>query len=350
MANSFLIPPFAVTDAALTAPNVYETVPTAYAGGTTYAAGDYVSVAGASKSHIVYKSLQSSNTGHTPASSPDWWDAMGTVYSAYAGGTTYAADDIVTDTTNHTLHLSLQASNTGHALTEAAWWLEIGPSNRWAMFDEKSSTQTVWHDSIAATIDVTGRATAAALFNLDAASVNITVRDVTATERYNQDHPLVLSDGIDDWLEYFTAPIRRKTDLYVGDLPNIANPEITVTVTADGDVKVGTIGLGYATAIGGSQYGAQVGITDYSRITEDDFGNFEVVRRGYNKRGQFTIWIDSADTDYIYSLFAQYRATPVIFVGADSYAATLFYGLLKDWGAVLQYPSHTIVDVQFQGF
>lgn len=42
--------------------------PTVYAGGTTYASGDYVTSAGAT-----YTSLQSGNTGHTPASSPTWW-------------------------------------------------------------------------------------------------------------------------------------------------------------------------------------------------------------------------------------------------------------------------------------
>jgi hypothetical protein len=44
----------------------------AYAAGTTYAAGDLCTDAGAA-----YISLASSNTGHTPASSPTWWGALG---------------------------------------------------------------------------------------------------------------------------------------------------------------------------------------------------------------------------------------------------------------------------------
>jgi len=42
--------------------------PAAYAGGTTYNLGDYATSGGAT-----YISIQSSNTGHSPASSPAWW-------------------------------------------------------------------------------------------------------------------------------------------------------------------------------------------------------------------------------------------------------------------------------------
>jgi len=345
-ANCYLIPPFEVDDTALTASSVYESVPTAYNGATNYSAGTIVSVSGSANSHTVYRSLQSANTGNTPASSPLWWEALGTVYGDYGAGTAYLTNDIVTS--SHKLYKAVTGS-TGQALTDTDYWIEIGPSNRWAMFDAKSSTQTQWLDSVSVTIDVIGRATAVALFNLDAASVNITVNDSGATERYNEDFSLVLNEGIDDWLEYFTSPIRRKDVLFVDGLPNIANPEIIVNATADGTVKVGTLGLGYATGVGNTQYGAQVGITDYSRVTEDDFGNFSIVQRGFNKRGQFTIWIDASDTDSVYKLFAEYRATPVMFVGSSFYGATVFYGLLKDWSIVLPYPNHSIVDLQFQG-
>lgn len=57
--------------------------PSAYNGGTTYAIGDLVSSGG-----INYYSRASSNTGHTPASNPDWWYALtGSIYeipNAYA--------------------------------------------------------------------------------------------------------------------------------------------------------------------------------------------------------------------------------------------------------------------------
>lgn len=46
----------------------------AYAGGTTYAINDVVEVGG-----VPYYSIQNANTGHTPASSPTWWTLYGGV-------------------------------------------------------------------------------------------------------------------------------------------------------------------------------------------------------------------------------------------------------------------------------
>lgn len=63
-----------------------------YAAGTTYAAGDIVASSG-----INYKSLQSSNTGNTPASSPTYWQAIlakgdtGATGDAGASSYTYVA-------------------------------------------------------------------------------------------------------------------------------------------------------------------------------------------------------------------------------------------------------------------
>lgn len=57
--------------------------PAAYAGGTTYAVGALVSSGG-----INYYSIQASNTGNTPASSPLWWHAMPT--GVYEVPTPYA--------------------------------------------------------------------------------------------------------------------------------------------------------------------------------------------------------------------------------------------------------------------
>ena len=60
-------------------------------------------------------------------------------------GTTYALDAVVrgnTAETAHKLFLSVQAANVGHPVTDPLWWVEMGPSNRWAMFDGSNTTST----------------------------------------------------------------------------------------------------------------------------------------------------------------------------------------------------------------
>lgn len=68
------------------APGIAYTPMGAYAAGTTYAQGDEVSDAG-----LLYVSLVSSNTGHTPASSPTYWQPLAGVGSQW----TTAGSDIV---------------------------------------------------------------------------------------------------------------------------------------------------------------------------------------------------------------------------------------------------------------
>lgn len=341
-----IIRPFAVTTASLTS-TVVETPPAAYAGGTTYALADRVSVTTGTTA-LIYESLQASNTGHTPAGSPLWWKPLGTAYTVYSAGTSYSLGNVVTDTTGHRLYESQANANLGNALTDASKWLDIGPSNQWAPFDQKVGTQTTWASGASWTVDVTGIADSVALLNMDAASVNVTIMD-GLTELYNEDHSLTSTDGIADWYSYFFEPIVRKTDLFISGLPNVLDPEVTFTLTDTDSVTLGAAILGQSRVLGQTQYGASVGIFDFSRKEEDEFGNLYIVERAYSKRGKFTVWLERAYVDQAYNVLASYRATPVAVIAASEYAATFYYGLLKDWNIEISYPSHSVMTVEMEG-
>jgi hypothetical protein len=345
-----LIRPATITDSILTAASAVETPPAAYNGGTTYALGDTVSVFGGvdNTTATIYESLQAGNTGNMPASSPAWWQEMGTAYLAYNAGTSYGIGAIVTS--GHVIYRSLAAGNVGNPVTDVTKWQDRGATNRWAMFDQKTGTQTQWPGEVSAEFTLaSGRVDTVGLINIDAASVNITIMD-GASEVYNEDHSLVSTDGITDWHAYFFEEVTRKSDLVVTGLPNVLAPTITVSATAAGStVSVGQCILGTARELGGTEYGASVGITDYSRTTQDDFGNWYFVRRGYSKRGRFTGGGDAGLTDYVFNILASYRAVPVLVTGSDEYTSTFLFGIFRDWSIALQYPSHSILDLEFQG-
>ena len=342
-----LVRPFSVTS--ISASGVYETPPATYNAGTTYAAGtDVTEYSG--KTGTVYRSLQASNTGNTPSSSPLWWEALGTVYAAWNSGTTYAALDVAADFTEHKLYQSVQGSNTNHTPVgdDGTWWLELGPTNLWAMFDQKTGTQTEWLEEIAVTVDLTGRIDTIGLLNLTGSAVNITMMD-GATELHNEDYSLISTEGISSLYAYFYEPLAYMTDLVVQDLPIDADLEATITLTGGSTVKIGNLVFGFGVEIGGAQYGARAGITDFSRITADDFGNYQIVQRGYAKVADLVVWLDAADHNFVFNLLAEYRATPVLMIGADDYTPLIQYGLLKDWRVAFTYPSHSVLDLQFQG-
>lgn len=57
------------------------------------------------------------------------------------------------------------------------YWIDIGPTNPWAMFDNKTGTQTTMPSEIAVGIDVVGFADTIGLLNLDAATVNVRIHE-----------------------------------------------------------------------------------------------------------------------------------------------------------------------------
>lgn len=349
-----LVRPITITTATLTDANVAEAVPAAYAGGTTYALGDRVSVAGTLGAYTVYESLAGSNTGHTPASSPTWWVAKGTVYAAYNGGTTYAAEYIVTDTTNHKLYKSLAGSNTGHALTDTDWWLEISASNKWAAFDNATGALTEWEGEIVYEITTTGVADVVALLNMDGITTANLVAVADSVEVLDADYDLISGGGINNWWDYFFEPYGTQADLAITDLINLEiDPEaelvLTLTLTGSGPISIGEIVVGRSRVLGATQYGLSLGIVDYSKIEVDVFGVRAIVQRNFAKRLSGEIWVDSANTSYVFSLLAALRATPVLVIGADDYAASIQFGLLKSWSERIAYPSHSILDLEFEG-
>ncbi len=336
-------------DLTLGSSNVPETPPAAYSGGTTYAVDDRVSVTTGTTS-LVYESLQASNTGHTPASSPLWWRFLATTYEVYAGGTTYAIDDIVISTSTHHEYQSLQASNTGHSLSDAAWWLDLGPNNRYRMFDQSNSSTTENGNSIEFAVTVDGRADSVSLLNMVAATVNITMTTVADGEIYNQDFDLVSDSGIDNWYEYFFEPVARRGDLVVYDLPLNADPTFTITINEpNGTTSIGSAVIGQSRYLGNLLYGARLGIRDFSRKIADDFGNYSIVQRAFSKNASYKIVIANDKVDALAALLAEYRATPVVWVGVDDFTATWIYGFFKDFAIEIAFVNESYLTLELEG-
>lgn len=108
-------------------------------------------------------------------------------YPEYASTATYAAGDQVMDTARsgatHHVYESIVSGNVGNALTDSSKWLDIGPTNRFAMFDQKNGTATT-DTAINVSVAVTGRADGLALLGLDAQQVYVSMA-VDATTHTN---------------------------------------------------------------------------------------------------------------------------------------------------------------------
>lgn len=266
----------------------------------------------------------------------------------YSAAATYALGQTVIE--DHLAYESLIASNTGNPLTDAAKWLALGATNRWRMFDQSIGSLTEKSGAMDVTVAVGGRVDGLALFGLAAEQVQVVITSADLGEIYNQTHSLRSDSGIDSWYEYFSEEVFYFTEMGLTDLPLTSNVDVRVVISsATGSVAVGTMVVGQSRSLGATVYGARCGIIDYSRKTTDAFGNTSLVERTFAKRVSFKVSVESGAADAVYTLLAQYRATPVVWVGADDYSMTLIYGWARDWSVELTFPSHSYLTIEIEG-
>lgn len=280
-----------------------------------------------------------------------------TDYAAWSAVTTYAAGSRVIDTTTHRIYESLQASNLNHDPTTDAtsvWWLDIGPTNRWAMFDETVGTSTtVTPGTGSAVIEVEiqpGIVGSLALLDIQAATVQVVVVD-GATTVYDQTYTMADAAGVFDWYDYFFEAISRQTALIVEGLPPYSAGVITVRLTEPTTAECGTMVVGSAVNIGGTNYGANVSIVDYSRKETDTFGVTSVVERAYSKRIEAECLVENTRMDHVVKALANVRATPCVWVfdNGAGYDSLIAYGYYRDWRVGIQYPAHSLVNMTIEG-
>lgn len=283
-----------------------------------------------------------------------------TDYAVWSSVTTYALAARCISTTTHRSYESVQASNLNHdptTDTTGTWWLDVGPTNRWAMFDAQVGTETTASDSLTVVL-TPGRFNSIALLQVDAATVEISL-EVSGQIVYSASMDLTSGNTVGDWYQYFYEPVYQQDALVVTDLvdaalldlPAYGEGILTVTLTrTGGSVACGVLVVGLYADLGETQYSPTIGIIDYSRKEIDAFGNPTIVQRSYSKKMNATVTVPHASVDNVARLLAQYRSTAVVWVGAGSiYTSMIIYGFYKDWDLQIGNPSVSDLSLQIEG-
>lgn len=274
--------------------------------------------------------------------------AAETDHAAYAAGTTYALAARVIRTSTHRIYESLQGSNTGHTPESSpAWWLDVGPTNRWAMFDNVIGTATTLASPLTVVI-APGAVNAIALLELIGSSVTVSMTS-GGTNVYEATVALDASE-IGDYYDYFFGAFVQRTSVVLTDLPPYSNGIITITLTG-ATVSLGLLSTGLASDLGGAQYGATAGITDYSTKTTDAFGNTTLLQRAYARRTSCKLWLSNASINRVHRKLADLRATPCVWVGVedDEYDPLTVFGFYKDFQVEVAYPTVSMCSLEIEG-
>lgn len=270
-------------------------------------------------------------------------------YSAWASGTTYAEGDRVIVVADHTIYESVQSGNTGHTPTtdDGTWWFAVSATNAWQMFDGHGGTFTQNDDSIEITL-TPGRVNSIALIGLDANSVTVEMFDGVESV-YSVTSNLTI-ENVGDWYEYFYEPIIKNDTLVLTDLPVYSSATIDITIDFDGDTaKCGLCVPGNFRTLGEALWGASTGIIDYSKKETDVFGTVTLLKRAFSKRANFDLVVDNVLISEVSRILAEYRATPVVWVGSEEFDNTVIYGFYRSFDAVISSPAYSECSLEIEG-
>lgn len=275
-------------------------------------------------------------------------------FPAFNIETTYGVGDtlIYIAPNIHWVVRSLVAGNVGNiptGLSTDTKWVKVSETNRWKMFDLKSTSQTVNTGSISVTLGISGLTNAIYIGNVQGNNITVTGFDQYGTQIYSYSSSLIQTSGIGDAFNYFFSPIVFKKEIVLDDLPPYSLTSYTISITSQSIAKCGTLIAGYLQDAGATRYGMSIGIQDYSIKQANEFGDFVITQRAYSKRMSLDAVVSKLKTDAFIDFLNTYRATPLVWVGSEQYEGSFIYGFYKDYSVVVSYATETLFNLEIEG-
>jgi len=282
-------------------------------------------------------------------------------YPAWASGGTYAAEDVryYDAIGTHRLWMCVLAvsGSTTPPPNDPQHWQDIGPNNKWAMFDLSSSTTTQRLPDFSVTITIPDQSSAVpgenyttlglGLFGLVAGNVTVTVFEADGTTVKTTNSYGVL----------------RYSDKNPG---NIVQTGIALNGFASTKILIffnGSYGPGSITAqcaslvigpvqdIGTAQYSPTLGIVSYSKKDTDTFGTTTLIKRASSKRVSVSTLIKNTDMETIYNTLAALDGVGAAWVVSD--VAVLkplnVFGFTRDFSVVVEYANDSLCNLEIEG-
>lgn len=213
---------------------------------------------------------------------------------------------------------------------DGAPWRCVKVTNQYACLDIYSYTQTKAEGGTSLTVKVPIKppATAVALLNMRAVTATVSVHAADGELVWGGEPIELLRDSAHAW-DYWFGAFRFQRDLLLTNIPPAAGT-VTVTLRHGTCPALGMLVVGERVIFGETQYGARSGFISYSKSEADGFGNETWTKRGTARRGNFPVWIDPQDGDYVEDILRDLDGEPALWVGGQARALMVF-GFLKEF-------------------
>ena len=256
--------------------------------------------------------------------------------TAWVSGT-FALGDRRIRATTHRVYECVQAHTARTALPEAdpAYWLDAGPTLRYAPFDWYTTTQATATTTLTYVLQP-GYFNAISVYGLTGAAIIVSVKDAPGGAVIYT-YSGTLSEPPVGWYEFLFARQRPISKLVLTNIPIRPSAELTITITAatGAAVGVGMINVGDYRSLcgdaawGGTQYGASAEPTSYSYLKTDDDGTTTIKRRPSATNMLTSDIMPAESADYALACIQEVLDVPVSWIAtsAPGYAGLNVFGL-----------------------
>ena len=226
-------------------------------------------------------------------------------------------------------------------------WVEVGPTNKWAIFDDKKSTPTVSSSPYSIQLVPGVAIDSMAATNISGATeVQIIATSASAGEVYNRTIQMLDIDSVTDFYNYFSYQLEYVNEFTIIDIPIYNDLTIDITFTGS-EVSVGRLATGRKKSLGELLVGASSDRIDYSRSEFDEFGELTYVARPIVKYSTYPVAIEKKIAPSIERYLDSIKGVQAVWVGDignDQFLTT--FGAIER--SPLVYDNLSIVEYQIK--
>lgn len=230
-------------------------------------------------------------------------------------------------------------------------WVDVAPSNKWAMFDAVVGTQSTDNLTLSCRITPNELTNSIAGFNITGAlNVNVTVVSASSGTVYNRDIDMIDNSNVIDFYTYFFEPIISVTEFIITDLPAFTDTYIDTTITGGGALGCGALVVGRQNTLGVALYGSSWQSLDFSRKERDEFGNFNIIRRATVDRFEYDVVVDRHLFSYVKNTLKSLSTVACVWAGTENTNdGTVVFGYYVDTQINLSSPSKLNATITVEG-
>lgn len=229
-------------------------------------------------------------------------------------------------------------------------WADLGFINPLRMVDGKVGSLTQSPSPLVIEITSPDLIDGVAMFGLEASTVQAELLDGETVLFDTGEESLLDSSMINGWYSHFFTRRGVRKDFVLTSLPPYRGATLRITITStDEVVRIGELVAGQVRKLGDLLFGSSFGIEDWSRKERNIFGEFEVIERGFSKRGDYQVSIRTNQISWIQQLLAGLRATPVVYIGDESQQLSIIYGFYVVLDLVVEKPVYSQCRIEVEG-